>query len=890
MAALKNFVNSISPRSSVDRVRDEDKNGNDHSRSTSISSRFGRTNGHERSSSTNSSDGTSDRTMGKASRRTEEKHLRKEEKQLRLEREREEIEERRKQEDQLAMLEEDEETQARYGWVQEAKELLPVQEVIEKKEGDEVTFRARIHHQRDVSKHLTFLIFRDQTHSIQGVLHHDTAHFVKWVQRLEPESLVQVTGKLQAPPEPIRSATFTNLEINVYSVHLVNPAHDVDFDNYLPPETTQQRLSNRILDLRHPSNQAVFRIRSMITRVFREVLDKQGFIEIQTPKLQPAATESGAEVFKVNYFGRQAFLAQSPQLAKQMTISADFGKVYEIGPVFRAENSNTKRHLAEYTGLDIEMAIQKDYYEVIRVLDAFLKEVFRTLHQMPELQVVRERWPSKDLLWLDETLILPFWEGIRMLRDDGIDCEMEDLSTRNEIRLGELVREKYQTDYYILDKFPVDARPFYTHKDAKDPNFTNSFDIFIRGQEICSGGQRIHNATELRENLRKAGIVDGMDAYLNAFDLGAPPHGGAGLGLERILAWTLELVDVRYATLYHRDPKSLPERSPSLPHPECDTRHAKPMMVEDWPLEKLIANYGDATNTSWLDERFKIWRHKMTGAAVGYVVRDDRFAMITGDPLCDLSQQEEVVKAFVKYVEHELKLTPVWMLVSEGVQDVLGARLGWRTLTCAEEQRVDADKHAGGPSGREARKVEREGISISELRPDEDFMKRADAAIEEWKAKRSGKKQVHLTEVRPWIDMEHRRYFAAQKDGKVLAMVVLAQLAPRHGWQVKWSLDFPGTASGVIEATVITALSTVSGQVTFGAGASERFVPGANLTGVRAKFLSKTYGTITKSLRLNKKSEFRSKFGAYGEPIYICYPRHGLGVRDFKQIISFFED
>lgn len=329
MAALKNLVSSMSPRSSVDRARGEDKDGKDHSRSTSISSRFGRTNGHARSASSNSSDGT-ETTMGKASKRTEEKHLRKEEKRLRMEREREEIEERRKQEDQLAMQEEDEETQARYGWVQEAKELLPVSEVVEKKEGDEVTFRARIHHQRDVSKHLTFLLFRDQTHSIQGVLNHDTAHFVKWVQRLEPESLVQVTGTLQAPPEPIRSATFTNLEINVHSVHLVNPAHDVDFDNYLPPETTQQRLSNRILDLRHPSNQALFRIRSMVTRVFREVLDKEGFIEIQTPKLQPAATESGAEVFKVNYFGRQAFLAQSPQLAKQMTISADFGKVYEV--------------------------------------------------------------------------------------------------------------------------------------------------------------------------------------------------------------------------------------------------------------------------------------------------------------------------------------------------------------------------------------------------------------------------------------------------------------------------------------------------------------------------------------------------------------------------------
>lgn len=545
------------------------------------------------------------------------------------------------------------------------------------------------------------------------------------------------------------------------------------------------------------------------------------------------------------------------------------------------------------------MAIQRDYHEVIRQVDAFLKEVFRVMHSMPELQVVRERWPSEDLIWLDETPIIPFYEGLQMLRDDGVDAEEEDLSTRNEIRLGELVKEKYKTDYYILDKFPANARPFYTHKDDKDPKWTNSFDIFIRGQEVCSGGQRIHDPAKLRENMHSIGMVeDGMEHYLQAFDLGAPPHGGAGLGLERILAWTLKLGDVRYATLYHRDPKSMPERSARLPHPECDTTKPRPAGVEDWPLEKLIANYGDATNTSWLDERFQIWRHSTTGAAVGYVTQDNRFAMTAGDPLCDPTQVDEVVKAYVKFVEKELKLTPVWMLVSESVQDVLGSRMGWRTLTCVEEQRVDADKHAAGPKGRDARKVEREGIKIHELRPDQDFMQRADASIEEWKAKRQGKKQVHLTEILPWVDMDHRRYWAAEKeieeDGKkvtkVVALVVFAQLAPRHGWQVKWALDFPGTPSGVIEATVVTALAAVSGPVTFGAGVSEHFIPGANLGGVRAKFLAKTYNTITKSLRLNKKSEFRSKFGAYGEPIYICYPRHGLSVRDFKYIIQFFED
>lgn len=532
------------------------------------------------------------------------------------------------------------------------------------------------------------------------------------------------------------------------------------------------------------------------------------------------------------------------------------------------------------------MAIEKSYHEVIHQVDKVLKEIIRTVTAMPEVDIVRQRFPSTDFVWLEETPIIPFPEGLQMLRDDGRDVPEEDLSTRDEFRLGELVKEKFKTDYYILDKFPANARPFYTHK-AEDPNWTNSFDIFLRGQEICSGGQRIHNAEELKKNILAAGMTeDGMGEYLNAFELGAPPHGGAGLGLERIVTFMMDLGDVRYATLFHRDPKSLPDRQARLPHADADTM--RPLVEEPPPLEKLIANYGDATNTSWLDDRFEIWKHA-TGAAVGYVTQDKKFCMIAGNPLCDPKQYELVIKDFIAFVEKELKMTPVWMLVSETVQDILGRTMGWRTLTCIEEQRVDADRHVG-PQGKEARKVEREGIKIHELKPNDDFMARADTAIKAWMEKRKSKKQMHLTEVRPWVDMAHRRYFAAEKDDKVMAMVVLHQLAPRHGWQVKWALDFPGTPSGIIEALVQTALAAVSGPVTFGAGVSERLSPGAHLGGARAKFLSRTYHTVARSLRLNKKSEFREKFGAYGEPIYICYPRNGLGVRDFKQIIKFFED
>lgn len=524
------------------------------------------------------------------------------------------------------------------------------------------------------------------------------------------------------------------------------------------------------------------------------------------------------------------------------------------------------------------MAITKDYYEVINVIDTFLKEVFRTLQKMPELEVVRKRWPSEDLLWLDETLILPFWEGIQMLRDDGIDAEMEDLSTRNEIRLGELVREKYKTDYYILDKFPVDARPFYTHKYEKDPNFTNSFDIFIRGQEICSGGQRIHNATELRENIRKAGIVDGMDAYLEAFDLGAPPHGGAGLGLERIVAWSLQLVDVRYATLYHRDPKSLPERNPGLPHPECDTRHPKTISDEEWPLAKLIANYGDASNTSWLEPKFEIWRDEHTGAAVGFVPQDG-FAITIGNPLCHVNQYTKTIGGFLRYIKKDRRLKPLWLLCGKAVEDVLSNNFDWRTFSVAAEQRLDPGNNPAAQDPEVTRKIrhaEKEGIKVYDIPigtpPSSEVREKVDKRILDWLAGRKGK-QVHLTDVHPWQDVPHRQYhYSMNKEGVITGLVILAQLSPDNGWQVKFSLDFPGAPNGAIELLVMHALKAAAASgatsVTFGGGASASFTPGHNLKGARVKVLSKAYKAIATELKLTNKSEFREKLGAQDDPIY----------------------
>lgn len=276
--------------------------------------------------------------------RREAKRLEKQEKLERQEREKQELEARRKSEEERIRALEDPEILKRYGGMDEPvhpMELISIEKAATLPVGTEVTFRCRIQHQRRISEALDFLLLRDKTHTIQGVLSRTSPYMVKWVQRLHSESLVEVNGTLQTPVAPVKSAFHSDIEVNIYSIHLISEANNLPWNNYHAPESMHQRMQDRIIDLRHPSNQALFRIRAAVTRTFRQALEEKQFVEIQTPKLQPAATESGAEVFKVNYFGRRAFLAQSPQLAKQMSISADFGRVFEVS-FPRARPSHTR--------------------------------------------------------------------------------------------------------------------------------------------------------------------------------------------------------------------------------------------------------------------------------------------------------------------------------------------------------------------------------------------------------------------------------------------------------------------------------------------------------------------------------------------------------------------
>ncbi len=863
-----------------------------------------------------------------------------------------ELADRRKKEDETAAKKEPKEVYARYGdlpvnrsqrWEHEMR--VDINSISSEASGVEVIFRARVHTYRKLSSKLAFFVFRQQTSTIQGVLQEKeglvSTHMVRWGEHIPIETIVLVKGTVQRPngQEQITGTTVHDAEIAITELHVIsnltesppfNVAEaEVRHEETEGDESRKHHISyrtrivepNRIIDLRTSTSQAIFRVNSGICNLFRAFLDSRGFIEIHTPKLQAGATESGSDVFQLEYFGRPAFLAQSPQLAKQMCIAADFEKVYEVGPVFRAENSNTHRHMTEYTGLDIEMALEEHYHEALKVIDEMFKNLFKGIYERyeREMTVIKRQFPHEKLLWLDETPRIPFKEGVRMLKDCGWKgedgnppSEYEDLHTRDEIRLGELVKEKYHTDFYILDKFPTSARPFYTMLDPEDDRFTNSFDIFLRGQEILTGGQRIHDAEMLEARMKDQGMKPrDLDEYMEGFRWGAPPHAGGGIGLERVVMLLLNLGNIRYASLFPRDPKSLPRKPKvlELPHPEADTlnppwdgRGAPDSEHEFPPLEKLIANYGDASNTSWLDDRYQVWRQNETGAAVGFVPTDG-FAIIVGDPLCDKSQFVKVMSAFLKWVKNDNDhLKPLWLLVGHDAEEALGTKLGWRTLTCTAEKREDPNKARSIAYDRDVahkiRHAEREGVKITDVpiksEVPEDIRKECDERMKDWLANRRGQ-QVHLTNLNPWRDPDHRRYFYAQdKEGKVCALVVLAQLSPEHGYQVKYSLDFPGAPNGTIESITVHALQAAAdagaNSITFGGAASESLNPGHNIKGLRVKALSHSYHAITHNLNLLSKSEFRDKLGAEDDPIYICYPKGGLGPTGIKAIMSFMTD
>ncbi|MCJ1461984.1 hypothetical protein MMC07_000584 [Pseudocyphellaria aurata] len=476
-----------------------------------------------------------------------------------------------------------------------SQQFVELSQLYEAKEDQEVTVDVRVHNARVQSAKLAFLVLREEAHTIQGVIteggdHKISRQMVKWSGGINTESIVRVTGVVKQPKEPVTSTSISNFELHIEKIYMISEAaeklpiqvkdcmrappvgeesqEESELDSQgVPIVSLNTRLNNRILDVRTAANQAIFQLQGGISNLFIEYMNQHNFRWIQSSKIAGAPTEGGAGVFEIKYFDSKAYLTQSPQFFKQMAIAMDMKRVCEIGPVFRAENSNTHRHLTEFTGLDFEMVIKHHYHEVLTFGEQLMIFIIRALQEREEYKrltrVVEQVFPGAGNFKLppgDKAVRITFAEGTKLLNEAGIEAgEYDDLSTPQEKALGRLVLEKYSTDFFTMDKFPLSLRPFYTAPDPADPKLSNSYDFFMRGQEIMSGAQRIHSYPQLCENMRRNDPPldpesEGFRFYTEAFKYGCAPHGGGGLGLNRILQFYLGLPDIRFATLFPRDP------------------------------------------------------------------------------------------------------------------------------------------------------------------------------------------------------------------------------------------------------------------------------------------------------------------------------------------------
>lgn len=416
----------------------------------------------------------------------------------------------------------------------------------------EVLIQGWVQEIRNLNK-IKFLVLRDRSGDMQGVAFKgetETASF-DLINDITNESVVEIIG---IPKENKESRWGIEVGINRLRV-LSKAAAVLPIDNSEKGLTAlDKRIDHRFLDTRNKRVQAIFKVRSKITKILVNFLDAHGFTNIQSPKLTVLGVESGAELFQVNYFGKPVYLAQSPQVYKQMFVGGGFERVYEIAPVFRAEKSHTLRHLTEYTGVDFEMGFIKDHNEIMDFIEKMFIDLITNLQKeaAPELRVlgVEHTIPAKiPRLTLEEAKKLLEAKGKKYAAD-------EDLNSDDEKLICEIVKEKYGSEFVFITLFPWAVKPFYQMKDQKNPRVTKSFDLLFNGVEICSGSQREHrydvwSAQAVEKGLNPAQMAE----YGELFQYGMPTHGGAGFGLDRITQRLLLLDNIREAVLLPRDPE-----------------------------------------------------------------------------------------------------------------------------------------------------------------------------------------------------------------------------------------------------------------------------------------------------------------------------------------------
>ena len=425
--------------------------------------------------------------------------------------------------------------------------------------GKDVVLGGWVYRKRDHGK-VSFIDLRDGSGLLQLVSTGETKISGNNLPSWGLESVIIVKGTVKERPEHLvnKDLETGKLEMEVKELEVVSPTGEalpLDISKDIDKIHLDTLLNYRPLTLRSPKLQAIFRFSELIESGYREFLKKEGFTEIHTPKVIPAATEGGANVFRVDYFGRDVFLAQSPQFYKQMMVGV-FEKVFEVGPVFRAEPHYTSRHLNEYVSLDAEMGFIGGVEDLMKKLEtgirfiankinSELKEADKKILAFPELVLPKGKFPS---VTMEEAIAI-------INKKKGTNSDALDLDPEGERILGEHFRDKFKSDFVFVTAYPTSARPFY-QMPTEDWRFTKSFDILFRGLELGTGAQRIHDPNMLKESIKKHGMnpKDFKD-YISLFKYGMPPHGGWGLGLERFTKQWLGLDNVRLAALFPRDVK-----------------------------------------------------------------------------------------------------------------------------------------------------------------------------------------------------------------------------------------------------------------------------------------------------------------------------------------------
>ena len=416
--------------------------------------------------------------------------------------------------------------------------------------GERVRVMGWLHSLRQLGG-INFLVIRDGWGIVQAVAETEAELAPLREREAGVESVVAVEGWVISEPQAPGGIELHDLHIEV--ITLVTEVPPVSLNKRKITANSTTVLDHAVVTNRHPTRRAILRLGAGAMAGFRSTLVARGFTEIQTPKIVASATESGATVFKLDYFGRPAYLAQSPQFYKQIMVGV-FERVFEVGPVFRAEPHDTARHLNEYVSLDVEFGFIENHFTVMALLRDVIAGILTTFseHYTTELELLQVQVPAIA----QEVPHIHFSDAQELIfRRYGTDVRGEpDLSPQDERWLGEWAQQEFGSDFLFVTGFPMRKRPFYTHPDPERPEYSNSFDLLFRGTELVTGGQRLHRYGDYLAALEKANLpLEPFESYLEAFKYGMPPHGGFAIGLERLLMQLTGISNIKLATTFPRD-------------------------------------------------------------------------------------------------------------------------------------------------------------------------------------------------------------------------------------------------------------------------------------------------------------------------------------------------